>query len=142
MPPRMCKRWMLRELKAMRELVTSLGLEEPPGMVGLGIRLENGSTQLGRFFFLFSACSFLHLIHMQIAVDEQRLMPPPSIPTSAPSSTASSVSAVPSISPHSRFGDLSLRSPAITSLVSSTPSIPQQPPPDNSLLTRDGTEKS
>ena len=61
--------------------------------------------------------------------------PPPFMPTPAPLSTAMDAVAVPSISPLSRFADLSLRSPAITSLVSGSPAIPQLPPRDNSSPT-------
>lgn len=58
MPPKMRKRWMHREVEAMKEAVTSdqevvMELEEHPSMVGLGIRLEKGSNRLGMFFFLF-----------------------------------------------------------------------------------------
>jgi hypothetical protein len=73
---------------------------------------------------------------MRAVLDEQSLMPPPpSAPISAPSSTMSTAFAVPSVSPLSRFADLSLRSPAIASLVSGSPSIFQHPHPDNSLPT-------
>ena len=64
MPPKMRERWMYRELEAMKESVTSdretlLELEQRPGMVGLGIRLEKGSSQLGIFFFF--RCCFLYI---------------------------------------------------------------------------------
>ena len=61
--------------------------------------------------------------------------PPPSVPTTVPSLTAPNASAVPSISPLTRFADLSLRSPAITSLVSNSPAIPPPLPRDNSSPT-------
>jgi len=58
MPPKMRKRWMHREIEAMKEAVAddrevALELEEHPGMVGLGIRLEKGSDLFGIFFFFF-----------------------------------------------------------------------------------------
>ena len=58
--------------------------------------------------------------------------PPPSLPTS---SIASNTFAVPSISPLSRFADLSLRSPAINSLVSNSPAVQQHPPLETSSPT-------
>ena len=56
MPPKMRKRWMHREIEAMKEAVADdqeamLELEEHPGMVGLGIRLEKGPDRLGMFLF-------------------------------------------------------------------------------------------
>jgi hypothetical protein len=59
MPPKMRKRWMHREIEAMKESVADdreavLELEEHPGMVGLGIRLEKTSDRLGMFVFFFT----------------------------------------------------------------------------------------
>jgi hypothetical protein len=66
-------------------------------------------------------------------VDEQHLMaPPPFVHSTAPSSTGSNAVAVPSISPLSRFADLSFHSPAIASLVSNSPVVEQQPPCETS----------
>ena len=78
----MRKPWMHRKIEGMKEAVAgdqkvALELEEHPGMVGLGTRLEKGlvgSDQLGLLFF----CSQFALGLMQIVVvDEQHLMPPP-----------------------------------------------------------------
>ena len=126
-PPKMRKPWMHREIEGMKEAVAgdqkvALELEEHPGMVGLGTRLEKGlvgSDQSGLLFF----CSQFALGLMQIVVvDEQHLMPPPPfVPSTASSSTVSSAVVAPSISSLTRFADLSLRSPAITSLLSDSP---------------------
>jgi hypothetical protein len=57
MLPKMRKQWTHREIEAMKEAVAGdcevvMELEEPLGMVGLGIRLEKnfGIDQLGMFF--------------------------------------------------------------------------------------------
>jgi len=60
--------------------------------------------------------------------------PPPSVPSAAPSSTASNVFVVPSISPLTRFVDFSLCFPAITSLVSNSPAMQQHPHRETSSL--------
>lgn len=77
--------------------------------------------RLGLFYFFFTICA---LGLMRIAVDEH-LTPPPSVPTS---SAASNTFVVPSISPIPRFADLSLRLPAVNSLVSNNPATQQHPP--------------
>ena len=130
MPPKMRKRWMHREVEAMKEAVASdrevvMQLEEPPGMVRLGIRFKesSGTDQLGMFSLFFFTIYALGLMLIGF-VDEQHLMPPPPfVRSTAPSSTGSNAVAVPSISPLSRFVDLSLRSPAIPSLVSNSPAV-------------------
>ena len=59
MPLKMRKRWMHCELEAMKEAVASnreavVELEERPGTVEFGIRLEKSTDQLGKFFgFVF-----------------------------------------------------------------------------------------
>ena len=83
-------------------------------MVGPGIRLEKSSDRLGMFFFPFTICTLG--LERIVGVNEQHLMPPP--PSVPMSWTASNTFAVPSISPLTRFADLSLRSPAINLLVS------------------------
>ena len=61
MPPTMRKRWMHREVEAMEEAVASdrevvMQLEEPPGMVGLRIRLKESSGRISWVcFFSFSS---------------------------------------------------------------------------------------
>ena len=58
MPPKMRKRWMHREIGAMKEAVAGdreIVLEHP-GMVGLGICLEKGPDRL-RMFFFFTICA-------------------------------------------------------------------------------------
>jgi len=52
MPPKMRKRWMHYEVEAMKEAVArnrevAMELEEYPGVVELGIRLEKSADQLG-----------------------------------------------------------------------------------------------
>jgi hypothetical protein len=56
-PPKMRKRRMHREVEAMKEAVgnsreAAVELEEHPGTVELGIRLEKSTDQLGKFFGL------------------------------------------------------------------------------------------
>jgi hypothetical protein len=85
-------------------------------MVGLGIRLEKTSNP-GIFFLSLSLRISLSWWDLReiVVVDERHLMPPPpSLPTS---SIAPNAFAVPSISPLSRFADLSLRPPPFNSLV-------------------------
>ena len=90
----------------------ALELEEHLGMVELGIRLENGLGGLvwsGMFFFItICTLGFMRIV----VVDEQHLIPrSPFVPSAAPSLKALTAVAVPSISPLTRFMNLSLRSP-------------------------------
>ena len=56
---------MHREVEAMEEAVASdrevvMQLEEPPGMVGLGIRLKESSGRISWVFFLHDLWSGTH----------------------------------------------------------------------------------
>ena len=73
---------------------------------------EFGSV--GYVLFSFMICTLG--LKQIVGVEEQHLIPPP--PSVPMSSTALNTFAVPSISPLTRFADLSLRSPAINLLVS------------------------
>ena len=126
MPPKMWKQWMRHKVEVMKVVVASnrevvMELEEHPGMAELGIRLKRSTDQLCKFFcFCFCLWSW---DSVRIVVDEKhlRLVCPPQ----RPSSTGF---VVPSISPLTRFADLSLRSPAIASLVSNSPGTPGENP--------------
>jgi len=87
---------------------------------------------IGWVCFFFPFMIFALGLTQIVVLDEQRLMPPPiSVPTS---STALHAFVVPSISPLSRFADLSLHSPAINSLVSNFPAVRQHLPRETSSL--------
>ena len=78
---------MHRNIEAMKKAVAgdrevALELEEDPGMVGLGIRLEKTLDRLGMLFFSlrFRSGTYTRIV----VLDEQHLMPPPtSVATSS-----------------------------------------------------------
>ena len=92
------------------------------------VQIDQVGTFFSSRFALWDSCEI-------VFVDEHLIPPPPSIPTAAPSLTAPSAVAVPSISPLTKFADLSLRSPPINLPVSNSPASQQHSPRKTSLPT-------